>query len=54
MPSQIALSEIYKMVPLLIRKFDFFLVDPSKSWTTHNYFFNKQSGLQVKVKVRDL
>ncbi|KAJ6086421.1 cytochrome P450, partial [Penicillium canescens] len=46
----IALSEIYKMVPLLIRKFDFVLVDSSKSWTTHDYFFNKQSGLQVMVK----
>jgi hypothetical protein len=42
------------MVPLLIRKFDFILVDSSKSWTTHDYFFNKQSGLQVKVKVRGL
>nr|D7PI20.2 RecName: Full=Cytochrome P450 monooxygenase gsfF; AltName: Full=Griseofulvin synthesis protein F; Flags: Precursor [Penicillium aethiopicum]ADI24958.2 GsfF [Penicillium aethiopicum] len=51
---QIALSEIYKMVPLLIRKFDFALVDPSKSWTTHDYFFNKQSGVQVKVTVRGL
>ncbi|KAK8108551.1 pisatin demethylase, partial [Apiospora sp. TS-2023a] len=51
---QIALSEIYKFVPLMIRKFDFELVDPSKDWTTHNYFFNKQSGVQVKVKVRDL
>ncbi|KAF5866522.1 hypothetical protein ETB97_011407 [Aspergillus alliaceus] len=50
----IALSEIYKIVPLLIRKFDFILVDPNKSWTTHDYFFNKQSGLQVKVKVRGL
>ncbi|KAJ5165071.1 cytochrome P450 [Penicillium coprophilum] len=51
---QIALSEIYKIVPLLIRKFDFVLVDSSKSWVTHDYFFNKQSGFQVKVKVRGL
>ncbi|KAI0547173.1 cytochrome P450 [Xylaria curta] len=51
---QIALSEIYKFVPLLIRKFDFVLVDPNKDWTTHNYFFNKQSGLRVKVKARGL
>lgn len=38
----------------MIRKFDFELVDPSKNWTTHNYFFNKQSGVQVRVKARDL
>ncbi|KAK7961066.1 hypothetical protein PG988_012280 [Apiospora saccharicola] len=50
---QIALSEIYKFVPLMIRKFEFELVDPSKDWTTHDYFFNKQSGVQVRVKVRD-
>ncbi|KAK8076355.1 hypothetical protein PG994_003627 [Apiospora phragmitis] len=51
---QIALSEIYKFVPLMIRKFEFELVNPSKSWTTHDYFFNKQSGVQVTVKVRGL
>ncbi|KAK8015767.1 hypothetical protein PG991_008655 [Apiospora marii] len=51
---QIALSEIYKFVPLMIRKFDFELVDSSKDWTTHDYFFNKQSGVKVKVKVRGL
>ncbi|KAJ5318481.1 cytochrome P450 [Penicillium atrosanguineum] len=30
------------------------LMDPSKSWSTHDYFFNKQSGLQVKVRARGL
>lgn len=38
----------------MVRKFDFELVDPSKNWTTHDYFFNKQSGVKVKVKVRGL
>ncbi|KAJ5958644.1 Cytochrome P450 E-class group I [Penicillium vulpinum] len=47
---EVSLSEIYKMVPLLIHKFDFGLVDPSKDWTTHDFLFNKQSGIRVKFK----
>ncbi|PGG96365.1 hypothetical protein GX51_07860 [Blastomyces parvus] len=48
----ISLSEIYKMIPRLLRDFHFRLADPQKEWKTHNYWFNKQSDVFVYVKER--
>lgn len=39
----ISLSEIYKLIPHLIRTFHFRLADPEKRWKTRNFWFNKQS-----------
>ena len=46
---QISLSEIHKLVPLALQDFDFRLEDPSKSWKTHDLWFNKQTGIRVRV-----
>lgn len=41
-----------KMVPQLLRRFDFELEDPSKEWQLHDYWFVRQTGLLCKVKKR--
>ncbi|KAK4164391.1 putative cytochrome P450 pisatin demethylase-like protein [Cladorrhinum sp. PSN259] len=53
MGKNIALSEIYKLVPELIRSFDFELADPNKEWTVTNSGFNKASDVNVKIKARE-
>ncbi|KAL8994648.1 MAG: hypothetical protein Q9188_007009 [Gyalolechia gomerana] len=50
--SQISLSEIYKLVPQIVRAFQIRLADPSKQWKTHNYWFNKQTDIHVLLKER--
>lgn len=49
---QISLSEIYKLIPQIIRDFHIRLADPSKEWKTHNYWFNKQTDINVYVEER--
>lgn len=48
----ISLLEMSKLVPQLLRRFDFGLSDPRKEWVLHDYWFVKQSGLICKVKQR--
>ncbi|ERF72247.1 hypothetical protein EPUS_02134 [Endocarpon pusillum Z07020] len=48
----ISLSEIYKLVPQIIRVFHIGLADPSKEWKTHNYWFNKQTEVNIFIKDR--
>ncbi|KAF4630214.1 hypothetical protein G7Y89_g7929 [Cudoniella acicularis] len=48
----ISLSEIYKLVPQLVRLFHIRLADPSKEWKTHNYWFNKQTDIQIYIEER--
>lgn len=48
----ISLLEMSKLVPQLLRRFDFELADSSKEWTLHDYWFVKQTGLICKVSVR--
>ncbi|KAL9619120.1 MAG: hypothetical protein Q9160_006209 [Pyrenula sp. 1 TL-2023] len=48
----ISLSEIYKLIPQLVRLFHFRLEDPNKEWKTRNYWFNKQSGINAYVEER--
>ncbi|KAK4223596.1 putative cytochrome P450 pisatin demethylase-like protein [Podospora fimiseda] len=48
----IALMEIYKLVPELIRSFDMELVNSDKDWTVTNLWFNKPSDVNVRVKAR--
>ena len=49
---QISLSEIHKLVLLALQDFRFTLEDPSKTWKTHNFWFNKQTGILVNVHRR--
>ncbi|KAH7306139.1 cytochrome P450 [Rhexocercosporidium sp. MPI-PUGE-AT-0058] len=48
----IALSQIYKLVPHVLRLFTIRLADPDKDLQTKNYWFNKQIGIRVLVKER--
>ncbi|KAJ9606160.1 hypothetical protein H2200_009121 [Cladophialophora chaetospira] len=48
----ISLAEIYKLLPEVLRRFDVQLVDPAKEWKTHNFWFNKQTGIEVRIKRR--
>lgn len=50
----IALMEISILIPELVRKFDFQLVDPDSELETHNIFFVKQKNFWVKVKERTM
>jgi cytochrome P450 len=49
----IALVEIYKLIPQLVWEFDMELAHPDKEWVTNNVFLNKQTGIWVKVRKRE-
>ena len=49
---QISLSEMYKLVPEIIRVFHIRLADPSKECKTHNYWFNKQTDILIYIEQR--
>ncbi|KAJ5153212.1 uncharacterized protein N7482_009690 [Penicillium canariense] len=49
----ISLSEIYELIPQLLRDFQLRLVDPGKEWATHIYWFNKATDVHVYVAERD-
>ncbi|KAI0205263.1 cytochrome P450 oxidoreductase [Astrocystis sublimbata] len=50
----ISIAEIHKLVPEILRKFSFEMWDQDAQWTTHNFWFCKQTGLKVKVTKRKL
>ncbi len=41
-----------KLVPLLVKNFDFEMADAAEGWKTENYWFVKPVDFQVKVKQR--
>jgi hypothetical protein len=49
---QISLSEIHKLVPQFLRAFTIELARPGEEWRTSNVWFNKQTGLEVRVQRR--
>ncbi|KAH7409032.1 cytochrome P450 oxidoreductase [Cadophora sp. MPI-SDFR-AT-0126] len=49
----IALSEIYKLIPQLLRLFNIRLLEPDMELKTRNYWFNKQIGVRIQVEERD-
>lgn len=48
----IAMLEMYKLIPALIKRFEFSLADPTAEWRTTNKFFVGQDGLKVLVRDR--
>lgn len=48
----ISLLEMSKLVPQVLRRFEFELADPEKEWTLHDFWFVRQTGLICKVKRR--
>lgn len=49
----IALMEISKVVPELLKNFEITLADPGREWTTQNNWFVQQKGLVCRLKRRD-
>ncbi|KAG4425991.1 hypothetical protein IFR04_000935 [Cadophora malorum] len=50
----IALSEIYKLIPQVLRLFTIRLAETDKDLETKNYWFNKQIGVKIRVEARDI
>ncbi|KAK4948640.1 hypothetical protein LTR10_012644 [Elasticomyces elasticus] len=48
----IAILQLQKVVPEILRHFDITLSEPAKPWKTINHFFVKQEGLNVMLKER--
>jgi cytochrome P450 len=48
----ISLMEMQKLVPQLLRYFEFSLADKDAEWTTLNRWFNSQKGLIVNLRLR--
>lgn len=48
------MMEMCKLIPQLVRKFDFMLADPNAELKTYNAWFVKQSDLMVTVSERKL
>ena len=46
------MCEIQKLIPTILRAFEIELVAPGKEWKTSNWWFNKQSGVNVRVRRR--
>jgi len=45
---------MHKLIPQIIREFDVQLINSEKAWKTNNFWFNKQTGINIKVKRRAL
>lgn len=45
----LGLLEVYKVLATLVSRYDIDLVDPKRDWKTHNSFFVRQSGIEVKL-----
>ncbi|OAP61609.1 hypothetical protein AYL99_03812 [Fonsecaea erecta] len=48
----ISLAEMHKLIPEFLRRFHVELADPAKEWKTHNFWFNKQTGIRARVRAR--
>ncbi|KAB2580339.1 Cytochrome P450 monooxygenase tropD [Lasiodiplodia theobromae] len=49
---ELSLFEIYKVVPTVLGRFDFDLVDPKKEWELTNSWFVRVKGVDVKINPR--
>jgi cytochrome P450 len=48
----ISIAELHKLVPHLLRHFKVEMWEKDKTWKTRNLWFNKQTGLEVRVTAR--
>ncbi|KAJ5112136.1 cytochrome protein [Penicillium argentinense] len=46
------LLEVYKVIATLVSRYDVELVHPERDWETHNSFFVRQSGIEVRMSPR--
>lgn len=50
--TKIALTEIHKLIPQILRIFELIPADVNQQWKIHNYVFNKQCGLDMRLRRR--
>ena len=50
----VSICELYKLIPQLFRDFELELVDPEMQWRTWNSMFNKQKGVVVSIRRREV
>ncbi|KAJ5973116.1 uncharacterized protein N7479_003034 [Penicillium vulpinum] len=48
----LGLVEVYKVIATLVSRYDIKLALPEKDWMTHNSFFVRQTGIEVKLTRR--
>ncbi|KAF9239542.1 hypothetical protein LCP9604111_9084 [Penicillium roqueforti] len=48
----LGLLEVFKVIATLVSRYDIKLAHPEKDWTTHNSFFVRQEGVEVKLARR--
>lgn len=48
----LGMVEVYKVIATLVSRYDIQLAHPEKDWTTHNSFFVRQEGIEVKLTRR--
>lgn len=53
MGRHIAMLEMSKLIPRLVRDFDFELEHPEQTWTTSNVWFVKPQDFEVRIRRRD-
>lgn len=48
----LGMMEVYKVVAMLVSRYEIELVDPKGEWKTHNSFFVRQEGIEVRLRRR--
>ncbi|OGE54113.1 hypothetical protein PENARI_c006G07172 [Penicillium arizonense] len=48
----LGLLEVYKVLATLVSRYDIKLVHPDRDWVTHNSFFVRQTGIEVRLSRR--
>lgn len=48
----LGLLEVYKVIATLVSRYNIKLAHPEKDWVTHNSFFVRQTGIEVKLTRR--
>ncbi|KAH1494942.1 hypothetical protein LV164_001306 [Aspergillus fumigatus] len=48
----LGMMEVYKVVATLVSRYEIELVDPKGEWKTHNSFFVRQEGIEVRLRRR--
>jgi cytochrome P450 len=48
----LGMMEVYKVVATLVSRYEIELADPKGEWKTHNSFFVRQEGIEVRLRRR--
>jgi cytochrome P450 len=48
----LGMMEVYKVMATLVARYEIELADPKREWKTHNSFFVRQEGIEVRLRRR--